>query len=178
MNCKNCNNPISVDTKFCEKCGQMVNSETIPVNEQKTGKNPVLKIIISVVVLILAFGIGFYLIQGALSLAKNNTNSEDLISNTVKQVKASITFPFKVDDVTSLVDITAEKNAVRYHNVLSGVDTNVLSNESLKKYILPVICQNKDTKNLLDLGINMEYSYTVKNMTNSYYITFSKVDCL
>lgn len=184
MNCKKCNNPISDDTKFCVKCGQKVISETKSVSEQKPRKKSIFTVIVSVAVFILAFGVVRYLTQEALSPSTNGNiqnstySTAELVTDTVKQVKASITLPNKVDTATTLVDVTAETNAIRYHYILSGVDTSSLSNAYLKNYLGSGLCQNKDTKNLLDQGINMEYSYVVENTTQRYFIIFNKADCL
>lgn len=184
MICTKCNNEIEAGAKFCAKCGQKVISETKPVSEQKTGKKSVLTGIVSVVVFILAFGVIRYLTQETLSPSTNSNtpnstySTSELVTETVKQVKSSMTLPNKVDAATTLVDITAETNAIRYHYILSGIDTNSLSNAYLKNYLGSSICQNKDTKNLLNQGINMEYSYIVENKTQSYFIIFNKADCL
>ena len=82
-----------------------------------------------------------------------------------------------MDEVTTRVDITAEPTAIRYHYVLSGVDTSELSNAYLKNYLGSSICENADTKNLLNQNINMEYSYVVDS-GERYFVSFTKADCL
>lgn len=101
----------------------------------------------------------------------------DLISDTVRQIKAEMVLPNQLDEVTKLVDISAQPDAIRYHHTLSDVDTSSLSNTYLKNFLISDICGNADTKNLLDEGINMEYSYIV-NTGERYFITFTKADCL
>jgi hypothetical protein len=179
MNCKKCNNPISNDTKFCAKCGEKVISESKPVSEQKTGKKSALTSIVSVVVFILAFAVVRYLTQQTISPSTNSSSQSvaELATEAVRQVKASTTFPNKLDAATTWVDITAEQNAIRYHYVLAGIDTSSLSNAYLKNYLGSSICQNKDTRNLLDRGVGMEYSYAVENTAQSYFVSFTKADC-
>lgn len=112
----------------------------------------------------------------------NNIDStEENINEMVVEAKKSMTFPNKIDDMTTLVDITAESNAIRYHIVLSGFsDANIgnLSDDSLKEYMISGICQDQDMKDLLNQGINLEYSYKVEDMAQTYFITFNKSDCL
>ena len=105
-------------------------------------------------------------------------STQDLIKKTVKEIKAEMTLPSQLDEVTRLVDITAQPSAIRYHYILSNVDTSTISNSYLKNYLGTSICENIDTKNLLNQGINMEYSYTVEGMTQKYFVSFSKADCL
>lgn len=183
MNCKNCNNELNDSTKFCAKCGQKVNeeikSEEIKsTSEQKTDKKSTLTSIVSVVVFILAIGVGKYLIQGDSSTGNNSQSKVEIINQAVKEAKLSITLPSQLDSATTLTDITAETNAIRYHYILANIDTSSVSNESLKSYLKTSICGTEATKNLLNRDINMEYSYTVENIAQSYFISFNKADCL
>lgn len=107
----------------------------------------------------------------------NSTSKTELINQAVREVKAQLPLPYKLDQVTTMVDVTAEPGAIRYHYVLSGVDASKITNELLKNSLGPNICQNKDTKNLLNQDINMEYSYSVENSSQKYFISFTKTDC-
>ncbi|MEI7750035.1 MAG: DUF4190 domain-containing protein [Candidatus Moraniibacteriota bacterium] len=110
---------------------------------------------------------------------KTQTTSSkvEIINQAVQGVKAQLPLPYKLDQVTTMVDVTAEPGAIRYHYVLSGIDTSKITNELLKNSLGASICQNKDTKNLLDQDINMEYSYSVENSTQKYFVSFTKTDC-
>lgn len=101
----------------------------------------------------------------------------ELIKETVREIKAEMVLPNQIDEVTKLVDITAEPNAIRYHYILSGIDTSELSNSYLKNYLSSSICENSDTKLLLNSGINMEYSYTAAGTMQKYFVSFTKEDC-
>jgi len=61
--------------------------------------------------------------------------------------------------------------------VLSNIDSDKISKDFLKNYLSTSICENNDTKNLLNMDINMEYSYTVKETNQNYFFTFNKADC-
>jgi RNA polymerase subunit RPABC4/transcription elongation factor Spt4 len=114
--------------------------------------------------------------------AVSNTSSlpeyskTDLIKETVAEIKKEMTIPDQVDEVTRIIDITAEPSAIRYHYTLSGVDTSQLSNAQLKSHLQTNICQNPDTKTLLNEDINMEYSYLV-DTGEKYFVQFTKSDC-
>ena len=41
-------------------------------------------------------------------------------------------FPKKLDDKAIITDVSAESDAIRYHYVLSGVDTSKISNTYLR----------------------------------------------
>ncbi len=177
MICNNCQTEIPDNAKFCNKCGQKTDDANRPISNPKKNGKSILTGVVSVIVFLLAFGVVRYLTQEVISPSGSSTSKAELISQTVKEVKASMSLPSQVDEATTLVDITAELNAIRYHYVLSGLDTNNLSNDYLKTYLGTSICQNKDTKALLNQDINMEYSYSVKSSTKKYFISFTKTDC-
>ena len=186
MNCKNCQNELSDNAKFCGKCGQKVEEvETVtkaPPSVEGAKKKSWLGGAIGIIVFILAFATVRYLTQEAISPSSNlnNQTSSDkaqLIADTVREIKSQITLPTKLDEVTMWNDITAQPTAIRYHYTLVGADTSNLSNAYLKNYLGSNLCSNKDTKNLLDQGIGMEYSYAVQGSTQSYFVSFTKADC-
>lgn len=177
MNCKNCNNSLSNDAKFCVKCGQKTEVDTNLVTDKKIEKKSPFGAIISVVVFLLAFGVVRYLTQETISPSNNYTKAE-LITETVKEVKSSMTLPSRLDEATLLTDVTAQPNAIRYHYTLSGIDTDSLSNSYLKDFLAPDLCATPKTKSLLDQDIGMEYSYVVEGSSQSYFVSFTKTDCL
>ena len=72
------------------------------------------------------------LIPDSYSSASSGYSTIELVTETVKEVKASMILPSKIDEVMTLVDVTAEPSAIRYHYVFSGVDASKLSNDYLK----------------------------------------------
>lgn len=105
----------------------------------------------------------------------NNTSKAEIINKAVQALKTQMSLPYQIDEVTTLVDVTAEPGAIRYHYVLSDIDTSQITNDSLRNSIGLQICQNKETINLLNRDINMEYSYFVKNSAQKYFVSFTKV---
>lgn len=177
MDCKNCNNTLSNEAKFCVKCGQKIHTDTTPTSDKKVEKKSPFGAVISVVVFLLAFGVVRYLTQETIS-PSNNYSKAELITETVKEVKSSMTLPSRLDEATLLTDVTAQPNAIRYHYTLSGIDTDSLSNSYLKEFLAPDLCATPETKNLLDQDIGMEYSYVVEGSSQSYFVSFAKIDCL
>lgn len=108
----------------------------------------------------------------------NSSSTTELIVETVKEVKAGMTLPNQIDEATTLVDITAEPTAIRYHYILSGIDSSKLTNDYLKNYLILSICKNNDTKNLLNQGVDMEYSYIDKDTQQTFFTSLTKEDCL
>ncbi len=107
----------------------------------------------------------------------SGTSKVELINQAVREVKAQLPLPYKLDQVTTMVNVTAEPGAIRYHYILSGVDTSKITNDLLKNSVGSSICQDADTKNLLNQDINMEYSYSVENSAQKYFVSFTKTDC-
>lgn len=184
MKCKKCGTELDAAAKYCEKCGQKVNLEEKTVSEQKNGKKSTLVGVTSAIVFILALGVGRWLTQDTFSPSTDSssrdfTNSKsELINEAVKEAKASVTFPYKSNETTTWIDITAESNAIRYYYVLSGSDASDFTNDLLKSYLTSGVCQTAETRNLLDRGINMEYSYAVENSIKNFFVSVSKTDCI
>ena len=119
------------------------------------------------------------IVSGVNNYLKSLPPSSSELVSIVEEVKNKIKIPSKVDDVTTLIDITTGSNTIRYHYVISsGVDTNNLSNSYMKNYLVSSVCKNLDTKNFLNRGINMEYSYTIEDKQENFFATLTKADCL
>lgn len=167
MNCTNCNYKIKKDSLFCTKCGFSVTTKTRP------NKTPSLWIIIILAMLTV---IGNVYISGNTD-DESNSSTKDLIRQTVAEVKNETTLPQQIDDVTKLVDITAEDNAIRYHYILSGIDTANISNSVIKESVLSGACNNKNVLNTLNADINMQYSYKVASSNQTYFVEITSSDC-
>lgn len=178
MKCNKCGTENNDSAKFCGKCGQKVEAvieNTSPT--KKGGKKSWLGGAIGIIVFILAFVVVRYLTQEAISPSNSSVSRADLINQAVSEVKSQMTIPSKIDEITTLTNVTAEPGAIRYHYTLTGADTSNLSNSYLKNYLGQSICSNSDTKNLLNQDINMEYSYIISETGQNYFVTFNKADC-
>ena len=110
---------------------------------------------------------------------KIDPEKTELIKTTVQETKAALNLPLQFDEVTILNDITPEPNAVRYHYTLVGeIDAGAFSSDLIKDSIGTTLCSNPDTKDILDQGIDIEYSYTAENSGENYFIPFTQADCL
>lgn len=184
MKCENCKNELPENAKFCGKCGQKVQTaaKSTP-KEEESGKKSWLGGAVTIIVFILAFVAFRYLTQEAISPSPNLSNQDstsraELIADTVREIKSTTALPTQLDEVTMWNDVTAQPNAIRYHYTLVGADTSNLSNSYLKSYLGPSLCSNQDTRYILDQGIGMEYSYAVQGSAQSYFVSFTKTDCL
>lgn len=108
--------------------------------------------------------------------ASTVTSKTDEINKLVSDAMATSAFPQQIDEITSLVSITAEPSAIRYNYVISdsssGFDTM-----TLKKNIASGVCQKPNLTNLLKKGIDMQYSYTFKDSQSHSLIIITKDDC-
>jgi hypothetical protein len=172
MNCSKCDNQLLDGANFCNKCGEKAAAESTPVSVEKKGKKSTLTSVVSTTIFILAIGVGRYLTQGATA-----PSVTELASKGAAEAKASLTLPKRLNDVTTLVDITSEQNTIHYHYVLNDVDVSKISDSLLKNNLTPSVCQNVDTKNLLDKGIDMGYSYNIENASESFFVSITKSDC-
>jgi hypothetical protein len=176
MNCKKCNSQIPISSLYCVKCGEKTTKESSFINIIKRAPifGPVAGLI-STIVFLMVFGATRFVTQYIFHPSK-----ELIINETVKELKKNRTLPSQVDNVTDVVDITAEPNAIRYHYILTNVESGqlaILTNDYLKNYLINDICRDNITKNLLNQGINVEHSYIVKDTQQTYFVSFTKNDC-
>jgi hypothetical protein len=106
----------------------------------------------------------------------------DITASDVEEVtefiKNSNDLPQRIDEVTVWLDVTAEEDAIRYHYELSNLGERAVSEELLRDFIEDGICADRDIKNALEGGIDMEYFYTVKETGEDFLVVFTKEDCL
>jgi len=108
----------------------------------------------------------------------NDKSIEETVDQIVKEIKVNSILPNKIDEITTLVNITAQLNAIRYHYILSEIPTNDVDNDILKQNLVLGACQDKDVISLLNSGINLEYLYVVENTDQEYFVSITKEDCL
>ena len=102
-----------------------------------------------------------------------------MAADTVSELKSDNTFtlPQKVDDVTDLIDVTADGNTIQYHYILHDADTSNVSDETLRSNIQPKVCSNSSMKTLLDNGVSVEYLYSVQGTDEQYSFRVTESDC-
>lgn len=106
-----------------------------------------------------------------------NVFTQEEIQELVREIKSEMNLPSSVDEFTTLDDITAEPNAIRYKYTLFNMDTSQLTNNSLRSHLINEVCNNADTFRLLSFGIAMEYSYKVKETNKTYLVSIIRPDC-
>ncbi|MEO5948797.1 MAG: hypothetical protein ABIP74_00135 [Candidatus Saccharimonas sp.] len=94
-----------------------------------------------------------------------------------EELKSSTVFPQELDSVTTFTDITSEGNTVQYYYIIHDADTSSLTSDALRSSIQPNVCANTSTKSLLGKGVNMQYTYTVKETRTEYSFTVTQSDC-
>lgn len=178
MNCQKCNSPLQPGATVCSKCGAAVNL-TQTQAAQANKKKKLLSLAVAAVVLIAIVAIG----SSRGNKDRVGPVSNNSVQNMVAQAKAKAGLPKKIDANTTLVDLTAEGNAVRYHYTITGVpplpDANAakVGSEGMKTTLLPNICANPETKSILDQGIGLEYAYDFQNSEYDMFVAFTKADC-
>jgi hypothetical protein len=108
----------------------------------------------------------------------NSYSKEELVRQIVASAKSQTTLPMELDSVTTLTDITAQPDAIRYEYTLHDLeDTSNLSNSAFRNLISPDLCKNKSLTDILNEDINIEYSYAVRGTSQTYFVSFTKGDC-
>lgn len=115
--------------------------------------------------------VGFRLISG--NIFGNTVN----VDKTVSDIKTKLSLPTKVDEYTTLTDVTNDNGAIKYQYTISGINTDSLTNESLKKSVSAKACSDTSVTTLLNQNVKLEYAYIVADSQNSYSFSIVKADC-
>ena len=113
----------------------------------------------------------------ALEYEKIDMPQEEVIAQTVADIKSETSFPLQIDEATRLLGIKGTSSGVKYEYLLSGIDEDQFDNEILKNIVSPVLCQEKTTRRILNEGINLEYSYDVQDSNANFSFVVNKNDC-
>jgi len=151
-----------------------------PVDNVPKTKRGLWSTIGSVLVFLLIFGVS-NAIPHAL-FRNNNTGSTnqslaELTSQSAQEIKSSFELPYEIDEVTTLSDVRAVGSTLQYYYIIHDADTSNLSVDSLRSSILPNVCSSEDSKKALDIGINVQYNYTVKETNLQLSFTIAKSNC-
>ena len=139
--------------------------------KKRTGIVILSTILVIVVGAVVSFGVR------ALLSNLNSPNSPEAVAAAVEQIKEQYDLPQQIDQVTVMDDITAEGSAIHYFYTVKGADPSLLSEQALSDAILPQLCAQPETKELLDNDIDMKYSYVISETGDEYDLSFSKEDC-
>lgn len=99
------------------------------------------------------------------------------IEGLVSTVKGDKIFPLRVDELTVVVDITAEENTVHYFYRYNNMDPSVYSEESLKGDLLFGFCTSDETEPFLERNIRVLVSFEFEGTGVTYDVEFESVDC-
>jgi hypothetical protein len=127
---------------------------------------------------IMVMGLLLFFVAIYVDPSKPKLSKAELISQTVTEAKSNIIFPNKLDDYTVLTDITPELNGIQYHYLVTGIEPSDFPEEEIKSNISQNICDTPEMIYLLNKDIDMQYSYSIENFTDTYSFTFSKKDCI
>ena len=106
------------------------------------------------------------------------TNAE-FLDQLVKQLKSESPLPDKMDNYTTLTDITAENNTIIFKADMNDFDFGDLSQaevtEILKEAIITQgVCGDK---HIFDRNISVKYIYTDLTTDQIYTVVITKADC-
>ncbi|ROS33791.1 hypothetical protein [Curtobacterium sp. PhB78] len=143
-----------------------------PPPKQSRGKRVLISLLGVVVAVVVAF-----LVRQALTAAFSDS-TEEKVSKAVVQIREQSDLPKQVDSVTSWTGVEAEGNAIHYdYTVSSSVDPASITESAIRDSVGPTLCSNSDTKDLLDEGVDMRYTYAFDGTSKTLDTTFTKADC-
>lgn len=143
-----------------------------PPPKPSRGKRVLISVLGVVVALVVAF-----LVRQAFTAAFGGS-TEDKVSKAVEQIRDESDLPKQVDSVTTWTGIEAEGTAIHYdYTVSSNVDPASITTTAVRDAVGPTLCSTKETKELLDDGVDMRYTYAFDDSSKTLDVTFTKSDC-
>lgn len=126
----------------------------------------------TLLILFITLGIDSIIQEG-----KNYSNTE-IVKEIVKEIESKVELPYQLNEETILTEIKPEEDAIHFYYTLSRLDIRTFSYDYLKNYLTFSVCDDDNTRILLNKGINFKYSYTVEGTNQNYFVTVTKLDCL
>lgn len=143
-----------------------------PPPKQSRGK----RVLISILSIVVALVVAFFVRQAITAAFGGST--EDKVSKAVEQIRDESDLPKQVDSVTTWTGIEAEGTAIHYdYTVSSNVDPASITTAAVRDAVGPTLCSTKETKRLLDDGVDMRYTYAFDDSSKTLDVTFTKSDC-
>ncbi len=189
MICKKCGSETDVLLRFCKTCGEPNTPDVSDLNNDfNKHKTNFLRIFGIVILFMLAISaMVFYFDENNKTVnndeVEKNTGvnkvRQEYIQQIVEYTKKDMTIPSRIDELTTIVDITAEPNSIKYHYVLdNSTTTDSLTESYINSYLKNSVCNDELIRvELIDQNIDIEYSYTVKNSDRKLFFKYTKQDC-
>lgn len=174
MFCEKCGKLIEEDSSFCVQCGNKVIEDRKQATTQKTttGKNYA-SILVGIVVFLLMFFLVKYVVQKGFS----NNDLEKVIAEASEEINKDL--PKDIDKITQLTSTIASGKELTYLYKITADQTLTQNdlNYSVKSTIINNVCTTSDTKDLLDLGAGLIYSYYDNQGKHIGKIDVHRSDC-
>ena len=134
--------------------------------------------IVVCVIAICALVTGIHDIFKTVTTLSGSSSKQDQIEQVVAKLKRDTVFPEEVNASTTLINVEVEPNAIRFDGLIHDTDVSNLTNDDFKKAILFLSCNDVNmSKIFVDSGISLEYSYTVKDSSQKFFVSVNGTDC-
>lgn len=178
MTCENCGKTINEGTKFCIHCGKKA-SQASNQKVDKTSKKSTnySSIIISIgVFIIVALAVKYFVQNGVSSFFTSNDLEQALVEASQELNKDT---PMAIDSITELTTTTVSGTELIYHYKITDGNSYTQSDldSSLKNNIINQVCTTSETRNLIDMGASLVYTYYNNNGGYIGKITVQPANC-
>jgi len=129
------------------------------------------------IAVLIIYYIGVGVNSASSSYQSSSTSLDDTTAQLVASAKLQTHLPEKIDDVTTLTDITSSGSDIQYHDTIAGADPTAITESELYTIDKPAVCGNSDLASYLQEGIGFQYIYTVAETGAQYTVTITSSDC-
>lgn len=108
--------------------------------------------------------------------AASSSDVESALKQKANELNADL--PRKMSETVTANRVSAEGNTITYDLTLSAdVDESQLSNASLKDPMVGPLCNDENSRVILDEGVTFTYVYTHAASQNKYNVAITSYDC-
>jgi hypothetical protein len=111
--------------------------------------------------------------------ATGDTASTDALAKQfAAEFNATHTLPQEVDNITTLVSMTADGNDMLYHyEIAASVDPSLVSEADIRAHAVSTLCTTAATKLILSQGVGFRYQYSFPNSSATIDFSVEQSDC-
>jgi hypothetical protein len=100
-----------------------------------------------------------------------------IAAETVAAVKKQVSYPQRIDAITTLDDVTADGDTIVYHYTIAGADPSTVSKTALRDAVRSQLCAQKDGTKLLAEKVRVEYAYRIAEDGTRFSFVIAHGDC-
>lgn len=106
-----------------------------------------------------------------------STTPEELVAETVREVRAETVFPQPVTNYETWAGIEGRGPVLTYQFVADNLENLRFDTESMKSIMVPALCEDEEVRYMLRAGVEVVYAYSVVDSSQTFSVSVTENDC-